>query len=374
MPVEDVGHLLQRWRDAGNLVSRGRVAADGIRMLRELSPQERRVLARALAEDGAPELASYIESHTGGALDAADLQDVADGLLALDPGQVKHLTATLANPDERRRLAREAFATPSVTPTPTAPPASTPPGPPPSPLMGVAGLHAIARNEVPQDRPDVGDQALGHPGLGEATLTEVTLNEVALTPPEPADRREPPPSDDRPEPPEPGDRPEAAEPGDRPEPPDPGDPHEAAGVALEAAASHAVADDHLDDHAEPWAVPADSTDVTAVVDRLRQAGSAAARFAVLSPATLATVGAAGALRVLEAVPAGWQRRRAVQRLLAAGTLDGVDLGALMALFPGRVDATFVAGGLIEAGIADLHDLGHALPERTRQRLVVRMAR
>jgi len=80
------------------------------------------------------------------------------------------------------------------------------------------------------------------------------------------------------------------------------------------------------------------------------------------------------LQVLQAVPAGWERRRAATRLLASGALDDVDAPALLGLFDRRGDRERLAGALLGAGRLDPDDLDALLPAATARRLAQRAGR
>jgi hypothetical protein len=102
--------------------------------------------------------------------------------------------------------------------------------------------------------------------------------------------------------------------------------------------------------------------------RLAATEQAMARLRVLQDVSLDALDTAGALQVIDAFPDGWQRRRAAQRLVAAGALQDVGADDLVQRFARAGDATFVVGGLIDAGHLDVDALDGLLPTTTVTRL------
>lgn len=412
MPVTDVAALLTRWRASGGVLARGRLAVEATRLLAGLTPDERRVVARALADQGAPQLAARIGERTGHEVDAAQLRTAASGLLALDRDQLDQLAATLADPVERERLARAVLEPPlddaggpppprlhdaGGPPPPrlddrlpaapfeggsswladelaTLPPPGTP-VPPDSAavapvevamapstrdLRGVAGLHAIALGEIPLDDVELGDQALDHPGLGEAGLldTDVValgLHEIDLDVAAPDDvavdggAPDDVAADDLPSEHLAPD-PESFEPA--PEEPTPptaaSDAAIAAGVATTAGAT--------------------------LLDDLRRADNAPTRLAAIRRADLAVTDPEVALTLLDTVPEGWQRRRLALRLAERGSLPVDDLPSLLRRFPRPTDTVFVVGALLDEAAIGPDALDGLLDPRTARRLTLRAGR
>jgi hypothetical protein len=120
--------------------------------------------------------------------------------------------------------------------------------------------------------------------------------------------------------------------------------------------------------------PEASRTANELVANLRSARSAPQRQAALRSQPLDQLDAASALVVLDAVPPGWQRRRACHRLLAAGVLADVDPAALLARFPAPRDLAFVAGDLLEATPVTVADLAPLLPAAVARRLATREQR
>jgi hypothetical protein len=396
VPADQVAELLQRWQQAGGVWGRGRVLGDAVRLVAGLSPDERRLLAQAVADEGAPQLAARIEAASGHGVQPTQLQEVVDGLLSLERAQIDHLVATLSDPAERERLASEALT--SLVSDVDVP---GPPLPPPVPfepdptaaddleltipdaraaaaaagLAGVGGLHALARGEIPADDVELADLALGHPGLGSAEIDEpglgaagvheaglhdvgiYDLDEHAIVHPLPAasgaatgsglaeaPRGSP-----------------AARPEDAPTPP-----------TFLAGAT-------------PPAPPVPPTpgrhgrpDATLAADRLvaelTTRSTARERLAALDRDGVGELDGGGVLRVLDAVPEGWQRRRAARRLLDADVLGRARPDQLAARFPGLGDRTFVVGDLLAAALITPEDVDELLPTSAAARLRARSER
>jgi hypothetical protein len=406
VPVDDVADLLRRWRDADGVIARGRLVVEGTRLLSGLTPDERRMVAQAAADEGAPELAALLGARTGTEVDPDQLRTAADGLLSLDRDQVDHLVTSLGDPSERERLAREALdqawqQPASPPPAPGAPmPDRVPlrPGdlealPPPEraldevgevpapstqrDLSGVAGLHALALGEIPLDDIELGDQALGHPGLGEIELghpelLDLDVHEVGL-----ADLGGAGAATDTSV--QQDDAPHVA--------PLHRSPRTAPSVqqddAPHVAPLHPTVKDEgpgaaralpADTDAALPAPPADGDRPAALVRDLRAASSAPRRFACLRAADLDHLDAAEGLALLDALPAGWERRRLAQRLVAAGSLPTDDLATLFDRFPSRRDTVFVAGSLLDTGAASSADLVPVVDPRDLRRLAARRER
>ena len=382
MPVDDVADLLDRWRAAGGSFDRARVLHEGMRLLADLSAAERRMLARSLTDRGAPQLAARLEASTGESVDPAQLSRVATGLLSMDEQRLDELVETLRDPQELERLARAAAGQVETPPPATRqrldelPPPSDAdpewrrpwttederPAGPPGGAAPMADRDADLEDGLEDDL-ELGGQALDEPGVTEIDLVDADLEEVGIhdlpwevdhgverasaDEPVPGDANDPiataePPATDH-------ERPDA----DAPAP----TPARGVGTALVPV---------TDDAEEPA-----PTDVAPTIAGLRAASSATTRFALLTPEALVGVDAAGALAILDAVPPGWQRRRAAYRLLGAGALTAVDIGGLLRRFASPTDAAFVAGALLEAGTVGVDDLIDHLPPATVRRFVVR---
>ncbi len=448
MPVDDVAELLRRWREAGGAWSRGRVLLDAAQLAGRLTPEERRTVAAALADTGAPDLARQLESRTGQPVDGAHLQAFADGLLELEGARLDQVITALqiadarlidAGPDE----AAAGDGQPEEAATHHAEPDALPPPPPGhrgavTPQdealderlrdlaalehLGDEELRGIRLGEIELGAPELGGQELGQADLGEVGLGEVGLGEVTLgatagiataaaTGPRvdleapddgtPTDRETPeatPAAEPEATPAAatstPAAEPEAtpaAEPTTATEPEATATEPEATATEPEATPAEpattaetgggAVASRPGDAALVPAAdapddlTPKTTADALATLSgRLTGARTAAARFAALAPDVTRDLDAPAALLALDQVPAGWQRRRAAQRLFAVGALAGVDATALLARFPDARDRRFVAADLLAASELAAEDLADDLPPQVVRRLAIRAER
>ena len=426
MPVDDVAELLRRWREAGGAWSRGRVLLDAAQLAGRLTPEERRTVAAALADTGAPDLARQLESRTGQPVDGAHLQAFADGLLELEGARLDQVITALqvadarlidAGPDE----AAAGDGQPEEAATHHAEPDALPPPPPGhrgavTPQdealderlrdlaalehLGDEELRGIRLGEIELGAPELGGQELGQADLGEVGLGEVGLGEVTLgatagiataaaTGPRvdleapddgtPTDRETPeatPAAEPEATPaaePTTATEPEATATEPEATPAEPATTAETGGGAVASRPGDAAlvpAADAPDD-----LTPKTTADALATLSgRLTGARTAAARFAALAPDVTRDLDAPAALLALDQVPAGWQRRRAAQRLFAVGALAGVDATALLARFPDARDRRFVAADLLAASELAAEDLADDLPPQVVRRLAIRAER
>lgn len=376
MPIDQVAELLVRWRGAGGVVGRARLVREGMQLLGGLDAAERRVLARSLAEQGAPELAARIEERTGGAMSAGQLRTVADGLLSMEDHQVDRLAASLRDPGERERLARQAVVQGmgSFDLRPRAASghrARLDELPPPDGSSGGAaedvdadgqglsdpGLGDLELGGVELGGQELGGQELGVIELGDAGIVDVGIVDVGLHAPE-------------------------AEPGAATRAPDPAiEDHEPArpvhldGVTRDArSGSSAVPWPPAEDEARPVRPDGTGVEGQALLAALRKAESANARLRILDPGSLSRLDGATALAVLDALPDGWQRRRGALRLVAAGAFPTEQLAEALGRFARATDATFVAGALLAAGQVRAERFDGILSERVVNRLTARSER
>lgn len=408
MPVDQVVDLLARWREASGMLGRGRVLGQAMRTLAGLTPDERRTVARALAERGAPVLAERLEDESDGAIQAERTRELANGLLSMNDEQIDGLIHDLRDSDERAQLAREALdrvTAPSAEwPAPTGMPSTTdgpaaPPPPPPAQVSSTPSSQAgppappeashlpPALSQPHSDAgavaPDLDDLSLaeieldelelGTPGLHDVGLETVGLQTVELGTVEPESSGKVALADG----PGAGSGPDLGLVTDPTEVPDGTGTQtlEAQGtgtgtaVALGAGAAGLAA--------APWHARA-TTDAARTLDRLREATTASERLAAL-PRTLDAPAAQGfdgdtILHLLDAVPEGWQRRRVALRLAELRAIPPEDAGAVVAALGRASDAAFLAGALLAAGTIDLDALDGVLDERTVRRLRIRAGR
>jgi hypothetical protein len=335
VPVEDVAELLAQWREAGGVWSRGRLVADGASRVARLRPDERRLLAVALAQQGAPHLADRLEAQAGDRLDPGYAQGLTEALLSLEDEQVDDLVGALRHPE---RLRAQAGSVLEHLPPPPAP------------------------RDVPTQAPATRVEQPEHGGTPAPTGRAVGGADDARPPLEP--------------PPEHRAGPTAATPGtgagtSRTGPPTAG--HAAAGVVEPGGPDVSPPLTRV-----AGSAAADTRDggivLTAALRQLEQAGSASERRAILAELDRYDLTTPEALRVLDAVPDGWQRRRAVRLLLDLGSLDGADPRAVLARLSQVPDRRFVASALLAAGRLHPRDLDDLLPAGTARRLAARARR
>lgn len=445
MPVDEVTDLLAQWREASGVFSRGRVIAQAVRTLGNLTPDERRTLGRALAQQGAPGLAEEIEDRSGGALGADHLTHVADGLLSMDDDQIDGLLADLRDPDARQRLAHDMLDRAAGGPqgTPPAPPVTGPSMPdvdlsslPPPGSAGaqdIGDLQNIELDTPNLDTPNLDTPNLDTPDLGTISLGAASVHDMELGD---ADVD----ASDQPSTHAGTDQTAGAETGARGGADDHRTTESGAASVAAAAGAAAVSATRADETAvgSDGGLPVDGdqpsqgTDATDVptdlvvvdgpadptardllsqadpqltmgpdgatgattgapaghpgtgdgaispselLEHVRTATTATDRLAIFGSATATgRLGPHDALAALDAVPAGWQRRRAAERLAETGALPTDDLPTLFRRFDRSTDAAFVAGTLLATRAVAIDDLDGVLPARTVRRLATRTAR
>jgi hypothetical protein len=390
VPVDEVAELLRRWREAGGAWSRGRVLLDAAQLAGRLTPEERRTVAATLAETGAPDLARQLETRTGQPVDASHLQAFADGLLELEGARLDQVIAALEVADAR--LDDDLEPPDDLVPPPP------PPGPAATAVAGqdeslderlrdLAALEHLGDEELQGIR--LGEIELGTADLGSQDLGEVVLGEAGLGPAPvmgtaaavlPAvggsATRDDTPAALAAEEPVAAEEPDDAAPGE-PDDAAPEEPDDAAPEVATDAAPEEPADAPLvpATAAPDELAPRTTADALARLrDRLGTARTATARLTALSPEATRDLDAPAALLLLDEVPAGWQRRRAAHRLLAAGALAGVEPGALLARFPDARDRRFVAADLVHVSELAPEDLASELPPQVVRRLAIRAER
>jgi hypothetical protein len=113
---------------------------------------------------------------------------------------------------------------------------------------------------------------------------------------------------------------------------------------------------------------------TPLVERLRAGSGAAARLRLLDDeiGQVARMDPPRRLGVIRAVPDGWARRRAIERLIAASALPPDEVPAVVATLTSEVARSWVCASAIEAGLLDARD--HALEGLVGSRAVHRLRR
>jgi hypothetical protein len=336
VPLEDVADLLERWRRAGGVWSRSRVIAESATRLSRLSPDERRVLASALAEQGMPELVAPLRPDSPVRLEPHQLQTVVDGLLTLDGDDIDDLVATMRDPDQVRAHAYEALR--ELPPPPVPPPGHAvldhlpPPGssPPRRPEVPAADEIPRADEVTATDDDTATDDVMPTDVVAATDARHTALSPVA-------------------------------------EGPTTGDT--ATIVEAAPAADRVPAAEDLP--AAPAGVAADAA--TALVE-LRGATSPPARRRVLAGLRGRQLSVEEAVRLLDEVPDGWQRRRATLQLLDLGALDAVPGARVVDRLTRASDRRFAAGALLDAGLLAPGELPGLVPPSTARWLTARSRR
>lgn len=348
--VDDVIALLEQLRGGQGVVSRAVVLAQGAKALRQLSPQQRRELAIEVARRAAPHLIPRIEAETGADLTPAQIQAVIDLALRMDDQQIDDLVDALRSPEQ---------------------------------LSGVGSAAVGAAGSAAADELGVGPSALDEdPELAklEAELEQQQRELAALE--EEAERAAEPPAGT--------DLADAAA-AELP-PADVG-----ADVPADADEADADADDTGDaddeevDAVEKLEEVEDLEDVEPATPELEsgvdpergrahvtavcRAGSIRAQLAVVGAAGagLWHAGPEGRQELLQAIPDGWGRRRALERMIEADVVTAEEALELLGCLDRDSDRAWAAGTLLEHGVLEPSELLGALPERALARLSRRHA-
>lgn len=322
-------------------MERVRLIAGGARTLGSLTADERRLLAQALVERGAPQVAERIAPHTAGALSGGELTGLARSLLSIDGAQLDALSASLRDPDERRRLlvaasggVEDLLDTDDESATVgSAEPDAVPPPPRDRPPSG-------APAQLPPPAPTSPVEVTATPDPEAVTPEPVVPDVVSREPvaPEPVSRG----------------------PVSRAHTPEPRD------------TGPVVAPRPVTDDVRP--APPRTVDSREVIGAIERATTARGRLAAVAAAEAAPVTAEELVAIVRAVPDGWQRRTAARRLVTAGGVVNIDAGALVASFERSSDRMSTAGTLVDAGLADVAAVADHLDARAADRLRRREAR
>jgi hypothetical protein len=326
VPVVALAELLDRWRNADSVWTRSQVITESAQRLRRLTPAERRVLAQALAQHGAPHAAASLDARTDGALSPAQVQTVIDELLTLDADRIGELSSELSSALQTSGQREGALA----------------------------GVPPQVRTGRPADLPPP-------PGL---TPPEAPATAADLPPPprpsEPAAGREPRPS-------------ETAITDDLELRTDDdlgvweeidGRLHQVTAAVEPRTASEKVASPE----------PVATRDLGPFLEAVRTTTSAAQRRRLLDDLRGHLLTGDEVHALLDAIPDGWQRRRAACQLLELGTLEQVPPTVVLDRLSRTSDRRFVAGSLLGAGLLRPMELRGRLPSGTARRLAARAGR
>lgn len=345
--VDDVIALLEQLRGGQGMVSRAVVLAQGAKALRQLSPQQRRELAIEVARRAAPHLIPRIEAETGADLTPAQIQAVIDLALRMDDQQIDDLLDTLRSPEQ---------------------------------LSGVGSAAVGAAGSAAAEELGLGTSALDEdPELAELEAElEQQQRELAALEEEAERAAEPAAGTDLPDAAA-AELPPVDVGADVPADADEADVDDT-DDADDAEVGEFVEDDPGDDDLEDIepATPELQSGVDpergrAHVAAVRRAGSIRAQLAVVRAAGAALwhPGPEGRQELLRAIPDGWGRRRALERMIEADVVTAAEALELLGCLDRDSDRTWAAGTLLEHGVLEPSELLGAVPERALGRLARR---
>jgi hypothetical protein len=118
---------------------------------------------------------------------------------------------------------------------------------------------------------------------------------------------------------------------------------------------------------------AEETESPDLAARVRRADKPAACLGVISASLVEArqLSTAELVAAVEAVPDGWARRRALERLVAGGAVDGQAAAELVATLGGDADRRWVAATMTEAALLEAADLDGLIGPRAAGRLAQR---
>lgn len=328
----------------GSAFARARGAAETFRAFASLSADQKRDLAVLVAERAAPHLVPRIEAETGLDLSREQVQAVLDMAGRLDAEDLDELAHAVRDREARGEALRDVATSAAaatglddvVTPEPSPPtgpapdedadpPASvTEPAPPPEPAHEVeTDAEVMALDPEPEPTVEVAPA----PEPREFTSIFDTL-----------------------------DTPDWSRP-----------------TTVEAVRRSAPTPT-----AEPDPTASDAADLTTrvraarlpLVERLRSAASDAERMRVLRARVHEVSGMDPVARaaVVDAVPDGWARRRALDAMVEGGAITSDELPGLVHRLGSPMARSWVCATAIEAGLLDVDALDHLLDDRAVGRL------
>lgn len=303
-PPNLAAELVAQLREARSPLARIRVVTRAWRLLRNLSSQDRLIIASQIGIEGADDLVEAIARHQG-TTPPTELIGAINNLQKVDPATVKALATKMQDPRQRGQVVAQGLKAveSALIGPPPAPAAAPPPKPAPPPVTVKPAASWPLRESAP---------AAPAPAPAPPAPAPAPVAVKPPEPPKPAAVAPPPPA---PAPPVPA--PPAPVPVRPPEPP----PQAAAPVRSALAAGLAA--------------------VPALTARFRLLRRRVAELRRLSPADLR--------EVLEAFPDGWARRRALVDLIEAGVPErAADVLSLMDALQSPGDRSWCLGTLADA--------------------------
>lgn len=342
----------------GSRVERARAGMSALTLFGQLPPDDKRDLAVLVAQRVAPDLVPRIQAETGMDLTVEQSRAVLDMVGRLDGEDVAELQASLGSPDARR-AALGSVATAAATATGVddvvgtrGGRGTTTPGrddPRARELARESSERHAARVRMLEERIEHLTEELGQAQIGRseaearARSAEVQV-QSSVSRAEEAERRvteqleaatraraEARQAEE-----------EARQARDR-----------VRRIEVQGVAGH-LGSGRTPDHRHRVGHGA-TADVLAA--RLRQGSAAQAlRLLVTVVPAVAAMSPQERLHTIVAIPDGWARRRAIQRLVERGAVTPDEVGSLLATLAGVGDQVFTATTFIEAGLATVDDL------------------
>jgi hypothetical protein len=311
--LDTIADLLRRWQGVDGPMERVRVVSDAADALRGLSTLDARTLAQGLWEHGAGPAAQQVADRAGTSVAPEELSEVASAVLSLDRDEVDRLATELRDPQQRQRLlVASGIATEE------------------------AARHVASAPPSDQDRIDA------PPPPGEASTTQPVPGADTDAPLHRDTGRDGPPARDAP----PGEPPTDGRDGAEAEAPAPTPPSAATTRAARRATGK-----------PGWHLAAQLQDAPNGRERLR----------LLDEVETVLHGAA-ALRILDAVPDGWQRRTILRKLVTADRVRDLLATDVVDRFARNGDRFAAAALLVRTGTCDLDDVLPALDPSDAARL------
>lgn len=325
-PAEVLDHFAESREGSG--IARARAAAKAFRSLMSLSVDDKRGLAAMVAERVAPDLVPRIEAESGHDLSREQVQAVIDMAGRLDADALDDLRRTVRDPEARAEALRAVAATAAtgMAADDDTPDEVTSPEVPNEELLEDLGVEAELVEVEPEPEPRYEAAPAPAPRAFES-IFDTLPDTPGFTPPT----------------------------WDEPEQP----------VFPPGLDTATVEEVDLTTRVRATRQP--------LVERLRLETNNAGRLRVLRAnlPSLLDMDTIGRSAVLDAIPDGWARRRALALLLGAGVLSASELPALVSLLHRPTNRAWICASAIEAGMLTIDEAEPLLEPRAVERLRTR---
>ena len=367
--------LFARFRGSSG-IDRARAAGDALRAFASLSADDKRKVAVLVAEKAAPELVPRIREQTGVELSREQIQVVLEMVRNLDEEDVEDLRRVVADPAAREAALRStAQATASAAVTAAGLDDDLPP--PPPHLLDDEGPDGGTREAA--DELEAADAALADAERRRREIDEQAERELAEAQRELESLRAA------------EDAPEAAAAAVAPASTSAAtswDGSEEAAARQPGARAEPVTAEEIGEPAAPYEPVFELRDLPArearavaaatgsdLTERVRGAGSSGARLRVLTSSLdeVLALDSGQIAELVRAIPDGWARRRAVERLLEHDAILAEEVPDTLRLLGRASDRTWVAATAVEARLLDVDDLDGLIDARAAARLRRRYA-